>query len=225
MNADEVRRDWANRSTEYSPGYYAYYGPNETSERVREVLDRYVGPDEPVLELGCSSGRHLKHLHDHGYGDLHGVDINDDAFDVMAETYPDLAEDGSFVHGSIEDAVRDFSDDRFGAVFSVETLQHIHADDEWVFGDLARITDDLLLTVECESPVDGDDDGATPDGASADRPDADDRSGVPEVNYVNGDIPLYYRRWGDIFTGLGMDAVETRPLERDTLRAFRHAGG
>ena len=225
MNADDVRRDWANRSAEYSPRYYAYYGPNETSERVRAVLDRYVDPDKAVLELGCSSGRHLKHLHDHGYRDLHGVDINDHAFDVMAETYPDLADDGTFVHGAIEDAVGDFEDDRFGAVFSVETLQHVHPDDAWVFGDLARVTDDLLLTVECESPVNGDDGDSAPPGAPGDRPDADDRAETPEVNYVNGDIPLYYRPWGDIFTGHGMTAVETRALDRDTLRAFRHAGG
>ena len=212
MNAEEVRRRWASVSTEYSPDYYAYYGPNATSERVRETLDRFVEPDEAVLELGCSSGRHLKHLHDHGYRDLHGVDINDDAFDVLAETYPDLADAGTFYHESIEDAVAAFGEDSFGAVFSVETLQHVHADGDRVFEDLARITDDLLVTVECEEPV-------APGGPDDGRP------GDPSVNYVNGELPLYYRAWDEIFTGLGMRAVETERLERDTLRAFRHAGG
>ena len=220
MNAEEVRRRWAAVSTEYSPGYYAYYGPNETSERVRETLARFVEPDEAVLELGCSSGRHLKHLHDHGYRDLHGVDINDEAFDVMAETYPELAADGTFYHGAIEDAVADFEDGRFGAVFSVETLQHVHADEETVFAHLARVTDDLLVTVECEEPVDATQTGDAPGGRTDDSPKHDE-----SVNYVNGDFPLYYRQWDEIFTGLGMTAVETRKLDRDTLRAFRHAGG
>ena len=220
MNAEEVRSRWAAISTEYSPGYYAYYGPNDTSERVRETLARFVGTDEAVLELGCSSGRHLKHLHDHGYRDLHGVDINDEAFDVMAETYPDLAADGTFYHGAIEDAVANFEDDRFGAVFSVETLQHVHADEATVFAHLARITGDLLVTVECEEPMGADAATGSPGDGVEDESDDD-----VTVNYVNDDFPLYYRPWGEIFTDLGMAAVETRVLDRDTLRAFRHAGG
>ncbi|MFB6178072.1 MAG: class I SAM-dependent methyltransferase, partial [Halobaculum sp.] len=35
MNSDEVRRRWADRSGEFSPEYYAYYGPNATSETIR----------------------------------------------------------------------------------------------------------------------------------------------------------------------------------------------
>lgn len=205
MNADDVRRGWARRSTEYSPGYYAYYGPNETSELVRRVLDRLVGPDADVLELGCSSGRHLKHLHDRGYGSLHGVDINDDAFEVMAEEYPDLAAAGTFHHDAIEDALGGFEDGRFDAVFSVRTLQHIHADDDWVFEEVARVTGDVLVTVECEEPGTG-----TVDGAD------------PPVNYVNDDFPLYYRPWAEIFTGLGMEQVDVRAVDGDTMRVFRH---
>jgi len=207
MNADEVRAGWASRSTEYSPAYYAYYGPNETSELLQATLGRIVDTDAAVLELGCSSGRHLKHLHEHGFSDLHGVDINADAFDVMEAEYPALAEAGTFYSGAIEDVVVDFDDGRFDAVISVETLQHIHAADEWVFGELARITDDVVCTVECEAPVADVDDGQAESG----------------INYVNGEIPLYYRDWGRIFTDLGMEATETQSVGRDTLRVFRHA--
>lgn len=207
VNADEVRAGWARRSTEYSPAYYAYYGPNETSERLYQTLDRLVGADASVLELGCSSGRHLQHLHEHGFADLHGVDINEDAFDVMATEYPALAAAGTFYGGAIEDVVVEFEDGRFDAVVSVETLQHIHAADEWVFDELARITDDVVCTVECEAPV----------------ADTDDGQSDPDVNYVNDDIPLYYRDWGAIFTGLGMTETETQSAGRDTLRVFRHA--
>ncbi|WP_137287084.1 class I SAM-dependent methyltransferase [Halorussus salinisoli] len=211
MDSNDVRKEWAERSGEYSPSYYAYYGPDETSDLILELLDSFVGPDAAVLELGCSSGRHLAYLHEHGYGDLHGVEINDEAFDVMDDAYPDLADAGTFYGDAIENVVAEFEDDSFDAVFSVETLQHIHPDDEAVFGELTRITDDLLVTVENE---DRDGDG--------DRDEADSEQAARRgVNYVNEEFPLYYRNWNRIFTERGFTEVERRPTKRDTLRAFR----
>ena len=217
MDPEENRRQWAEQTGEFSPRYYAYYGPNETSEAIREVLDSAVGVDAPVLELGCSSGRHLAHLREHGYENLHGVEINDDAFDVMAETYPGLAEDGTFYHDAIESVVSEFDERRFGAVYSVETLQHIHPDDEWVFEDVARIVDDLVVTVECEGEAD------TGNEVEADG-ERDASAGV-EVNYVREEIPLYYWDWNRVFTERGLAEVEFRDLGRDTLRAFRPRDG
>ena len=208
MNPDEVRQRWEERSGEYSPDYYAYYGPNETSDLLRTTLDATVGPDAAVLELGCSSGRHLSHLHEHGYDDLHGIEINDEAFDVMDDAYPDLAASGTFYADAIEAVVTDFEDGRFDAVYSVETLQHIHPDDDWVFEELARITDDLLAVAENE----GDDNSDTT---------ADQQSAEKDVNYVNDEFPLYYRHWSRIFTELGFAEVESESLKRDTLRVFR----
>ncbi|MFC4248216.1 class I SAM-dependent methyltransferase [Natribaculum luteum] len=204
MNSNEVRRQWAERSGEYSPEYYAYYGPDETSETIRALLERFVDRDATVLELGCSSGRHLSHLYEHGFENLAGIEVNDDAFDVMEETYPDLAADGTFYLEAIEDVVGDFDDGQFDAVYSVETLQHIHPNAEWVFTDLVRIADDLLITVESERERETD-------------------AAEPDVKYVNDDVPLYYRDWHRIFTDLGFLEVDTRSGKRDTIRTFRSA--
>ncbi|WP_266076307.1 class I SAM-dependent methyltransferase [Haladaptatus caseinilyticus] len=201
MDPNEVRNRWAERSGEYSPDYYAYYGPNETSESICARLDSRFGSNTAILELGCSSGRHLSHLLDNGYENLHGIEINGEAFDVMAETYPDLAERGTFYHDAIENVVGDFDDGQFDVVFSVETLQHLHPDDERVFAEIARITDDLLITVENEGE--------------------DDESDEIDVSYVNDEFPLYYRNWCDVFTEFGFDEAESEELERDTLRVFR----
>lgn len=218
MNSDDVLREWAERSGAYSPDYYAYYGPNETSELVRARLDSVVGTDAAVLELGCSSGRHLAHLHEQGYDDLHGVDLNDEAFDVMADAYPDLFDAGTFYVETIEDATEAFADDRFDAVYSVETLQHVHPDHEWVFDELARITDELLVTVENEGGPNG-----TADHPPGER-DAGDSGGdadAQDVNYVEGDLPLYYRNWERVFTERGFEQAESRTTDRDVFRAFR----
>ena len=227
MNSTEVLQQWAERSGEYSPDYYAYYGPNETSELIRGLLDSVVEPDAAILELGCSSGRHLSNLHDHGYENLSGIEINDDAFDVMADTYPDLATHGTFYEDSIENTVTDLDDGQFDAVFSVETLQHIHPDNEWVFEELARITGDLLVTVEHEGGDKGENDGVDKD--EYDGVDEDENEGRndqrgsanPGVNYVNDEFPLYYRNWNRVFAEFELAEVESRSIDQDTMRAFR----
>jgi len=203
VDSNEVRRQWAERSGEYSPEYYAYYGPDETSEAIRGIVERRVDRDAHVLELGCSSGRHLAHLYEHGFENLTGIDVNADAVDVMADTYPDLAAQGTFYVDAIEDVVGDFDDGQFDVVYSVETLQHLHGDAEWVFAELARITDALLVTVENEGKVDH------------------SRASDPDVNYVNDEFPLYYRDWNRIFTDLGFVEVDATSGDRDTVRTFR----
>ena len=202
MDSNEVRRQWAERSGEYSPEYYAYRGPDHVSEALYSILDRFVGREAAVLELGCSAGRHLAHLHERGFENLAGIEVNGEAFEGMADTYPEVAAAGTFHEGAIEDLVGEVEDGAFDAVYSVETLQHVHRDAEWTFAELARITDDLLVTVENEG-------------------DGEPRRDDPEVNYVHGDFPLYYRDWRGVFTDLGFDEVEAREGDRDTIRVFR----
>ncbi len=202
MDSHDVRRQWAERSGEFSPAYYAYYGPDERSEAVLGVLERFVDCDARVLELGCSSGRHLAHLHDEGFERLAGIELNDEALAVMTDNYPDLAATGRFYLDAIEDVVPSFDDDAFDVTYSVETLQHIHPDAEWVFDDIARVTGDLIVTVENEG--------------HDEEPPAE-----TEVNYVQDEVPLYYRDWNAVFTQRGFEQVAVEDCDRDTLRAFR----
>jgi len=89
----------------------------------------------------------------------------------MRETYPTLAADGTFHCSPIEDIIEDFDDGQFDAVYSVETLQHLHPDVEWVFKEVARITDNILVTAEIEDPM------------------RESSSSDPDVNYVDKDTP------------------------------------
>lgn len=199
MDADSVVEAWSSRSGEFSPRYYAYYGPNQVSERLLELLQTSLTDEAAILELGCSSGRHLAHLFDHGYRDLTGIEVNPDAFDVMDETYPDLAAAGTFYQDRIEAVLPELPDDRFDLVFSVETLQHIHPDNDWVFEEIARVAADVLVTVEIEHDIEG-----------------TDRA----MKYVDADIPLYYRDWNRVFSEFGFTHVEMANLRRATLRVF-----
>ena len=208
MNPDDVRREWAERTGEYSPTYYAYRGPDETSETIRALLAERVGRDAAVLEVGCSAGRHLAHLHDGGFRDLHGVEINPEAVEVMADAYPELAAEGTFHVAALGDALPEFADDAFDAVYSVETLQHVHPDDDAVFDELARVAGDVVVTVENEEP------SGDPDDAGADDADL-------AVTDIKGKFPLYHRDWERVFAPRGFEQVARESAGRDTLRAFR----
>ncbi|MFC7058578.1 class I SAM-dependent methyltransferase [Halovenus salina] len=202
MDPEDVRQDWADRSGKFSPTYYARLGPNEVSETLVDVLSHYAVDSAAVLEVGCGCGRHLNHLREHGFANLTGVDINAEAFEVMDDHYPRLAETGNFHTGAIEDLLPEFEDDAFDVVYSVETLQHVHPEDTWVFEDLVRVTDDLLVTAENEgnSPTRGRD---------------------SEVSYVDDDFPLYHRNWKEVFDDLGLAQLLCEPTARDTIRVFR----
>jgi SAM-dependent methyltransferase len=216
VNSSEVRRQWAERTGAYSPEYYAHYGPNETSERVRATLVDRVGRDASVLELGCNIGRHLEHLRDDGFDSLAGVDVNDHAFDVMAETYPALAESGQFHVGTFADVLPEFDDGAFDAVYSVETLQHVPPEGTDVFAEVARVTGSVLVTVENEGGPN--DRGANGRDGSVDRAAGEDAG--EDVNYVDDGLPLYYRDWGAVFGDLGMVERERATTTRDTMRVF-----
>ena len=203
MDPADNHRSWAERSGEYSPAYYADIGPNEVSETLSDVLAYYANDDAAILEVGCSSGRHLAHLRRDGFENLTGIDINDESFDVMADYYPGLADSGTFYTGAIEDILPEFEDDAFDVVYSVETLQHVHPENEWVFEELIRVTSDLLVTAENE--------GNSPQRGRAEE----------TVSCVNDDFPLYHRNWKQVFTDLGLAQLLCEPTKRDTIRVFR----
>lgn len=202
VNPDEVRRAWNRRAGEFSPEYYAYRGSDRRSAMVLECLQRSLDSDASILELGCNSGRHLAHLQENGFKTLSGVEINGAALDVLAETYPDLAEGGTFYEGAFESVLVDMADGAFDAVYSVETLQHVHPEASWIFAEIGRIAQELIVTIENERPTDEDDEGVT---------------------YVDEDLPLYHRNWEDVFGDLGFTQISVRVGERDTVRAFEPA--
>ena len=206
MDASSNRRGWAERTGDFSPAYYADLGPNKVSKSLVTLFDHHVSKEASILELGCSSGRHLAHLHENGFENLTGIDINDAAFGVMAGAYPELADSGTFYTGAIERLVPEFDENAFDVVYSVETLQHVHPDDEWVFEEFVRITGKLLVTVENEGP--------DPENNSTDGP----------VQFVDGQFPLYHRNWNRVFTDRGLDQLLAHRSRPDTIRAFGAAG-
>lgn len=210
MNPDDVRAGWAELTGEYSPPYYAYYGPDERSDAVESAMGDHLGATAAVCELGCSAGRHLAHLREKGYTNLSGVDLNQAAFDVLAETYPDLYRSGTFYEGALADVLPEFDEDAFDGVYSVETLQHIHPDAAEVFDEIVRITESVLVTVEIESRPN---EKTTTTNTSAAQED-------PPKDVITENVPLYYRNWRSIFEDRGLRQVSETETDRDVVRTF-----
>jgi 2-polyprenyl-3-methyl-5-hydroxy-6-metoxy-1,4-benzoquinol methylase len=124
----------------------------------------------------------------------------------MADRYPTLAEIGSFHVGAMEDLLSEFAADQFDAVYAVETLQHVHPTETWVFEELKRITADLLVTAENE-------------GNSPRRGRGDERVSV--VDDGEREFPLYHREWKAVFSELGLAQLLVKSTTRDTIRVFR----
>ena len=203
MEASDVRSQWAERTGEYSPRYYAYYGPDELSEAIGTVLDENLDTSISVLELGCSSGRHLAYLYDQGYEDISGIEINAEALDVMEEQFPAAAAAGNFYQDAIESVVETMDDREFDVVFSVQTLQHLHGDSTWVFDEVRRIAGKLIVTVEIE----GD----------------DHRDGADVLTREVDGLPMTHRNWRDVFDDGTFSQVAVERIGTSTLRVFERA--
>jgi len=96
--------------------------------------------DASILEIGCNSGNMVQILHDMGFTNITGIDINKSAIDTVSEKFPEY----EFIHSSIEL----FQMRRtYDLVFTSGVLIHIHPDNlpkviekmkalskKWIFG-------------------------------------------------------------------------------------------
>lgn len=117
------------------------------------LVKRHVQPDGEILEIGCNVGRNLHHLRLAGFSKLSGIEISEAAVRTLAEAFPDLAASARIVNEPVETAIKRFRDDEFALVYTMAVLEHIHADSEWVFGEMVRITRHALITIEDERGV------------------------------------------------------------------------
>lgn len=125
--------------------------PEARGRFVAELSEKHIPDRVRVLEIGCNVGRNLNSLRLAGWTDLSGIEISESAVNVMKQAYPEMAARATIYNAPVEDVIKQFADRQFNVVFTMAVLEHIHPDSEWVFAEMARITDKLLITVENES--------------------------------------------------------------------------
>lgn len=128
----------------------SYFDGHARSQLLVDIVSSLATRDAGVLELGCGVGRNLSYLHEEGYHDLTGLDINPEALAALKAEFPALAADSDLYAGAIDEVVPALETDQFDIVFTMAVLGHLHPQSEWVFDEIARITENWLITIEDE---------------------------------------------------------------------------
>jgi len=140
------RPDPANRPSGYLEGA-------DRSLFLTEIVNHHVPRQAEILEIGCNVGRNLHYLATAGFTKLSGIEINEEAVRLLRVTFPELAQTVQIWNEPVENAITKFHDRQFGLVYTMAVLEHIHPDSEWIFAEMARITSDVLVTIEDERGV------------------------------------------------------------------------
>jgi len=147
---EDCLKYWANPDRINEPITYNAENTLERSELLLELFEKFkIFKNDKILEIGCNCGRNLNYLSQHGYKWLTGIDINKKALELQKELFPDLKV--NLIHDSIEHSIPNFYNSQFDVIFSIAVLQHIHIESNWIFGDIARITEGYLFLIELEA--------------------------------------------------------------------------
>ena len=122
----------------------SFISPVSRSAGLFALLDRVIPKDSKILEVGCGVGRNLAYLHDRGFVNLEGIEINPHAIELLRKTYPQL-NDITIHEGSAEEVLPTLADDQFNAAITMSTLQHIHPDSVEAFDNLVRVAGQLFI--------------------------------------------------------------------------------
>jgi SAM-dependent methyltransferase len=154
---DEIHRYWRKPSDDANrPEDYAEMPEMRgRSALLRELVGTRAGDDPNVLEIGCNVGRNLDHLLHTGVRRLTGIEISEPPVKMMRQVYPELASTARILNMPVEDAIKNLGDGEFDLVYTMAVLEHIHPDSEWVFGEMVRVTRNLIITIEDEESVSG----------------------------------------------------------------------
>lgn len=145
---DWVRAYWRDPPKANAPEAYLPWPDRSTF--MTGLIRKYVEVDAQSLEIGCNAGRNMDHLYSLGFRNLEGIELNPKAVRLMKEVYPEMAEVAKIYVGPVEDIIRTIPDNEYDCVFTMGVLLHIHWDNDWIFPEIARITKDILITVEQE---------------------------------------------------------------------------
>jgi 2-polyprenyl-3-methyl-5-hydroxy-6-metoxy-1,4-benzoquinol methylase len=151
---EELHQYWQNPNDKNnSPELYL---DNEITLRrskyLYEVISKHFTTDIKILELGSNVGRNLNYLYKKGYKNLLGIEINKNAIEIMTKEYPELSKNVGIVNNPIEEVIGQFDDKHFDLIFSMAVLEHIHHDSEWIFGEMIRISKNMLI-IENETTI------------------------------------------------------------------------
>jgi SAM-dependent methyltransferase len=150
----ELHAYWENPGPENSPKKYLGKGRSSRSQFLVQLLasirlpNGSIGVDrqDAILEIGCNSGRNLMHLWKAGYRNLHGIEINPAAVELMRSKLPYLR--AQVQVGPVEEILPRL--EPVDVIFSLAVLVHLHPDSEFIFAEMVEKANKFLITIEDE---------------------------------------------------------------------------
>ena len=115
-----------------------------------KIIKKRAKPNAKILEIGCNVGRTLNYLFLAGFRDLSGIEINEEAVQLLKQSFPEMAGHAAIHNAPVEKSIGQFGNGEFDIVFTMAVLEHIHRDSTWIFPEIVRIAKDYLVTVEDE---------------------------------------------------------------------------
>ncbi len=160
---------------------YAARAREDRSIFLTHLIARYLDTEARILEIGCNAGRNLNHLFSSGFRNLKGIEINPKAVELMGDLYPEMARDAKIYNSPVEDVIRTIPDNRYDCVFTMAVLMYIHWDSDWIFPEIARITKDILVTIEREE-------ASYDNGFARNYRDVFERLGMTQLEEINCEV-------------------------------------
>lgn len=153
VSAEACRQYWQSRSTDSRDGN----NPMQYLSKDRRIgdylahfLGDYVAPDHAILELGSNCGVNLECLRQHGFHNLHGVEISPAAIELMEGAFPELSRIVHISQGSFEQVVPKLSTGHYPLVFTLDVAMHIHPESHDIFNHIGRLSGGYVCSIEAE---------------------------------------------------------------------------
>lgn len=150
---DKCHRYWSDPADPMNKPIEYFNGGMINSAFMLEHIRKYADKDASILEIGCNVGRNLWVLHQGGFHNLSGIEINREAVEMLRAKFPGMAKQADIKCGAVESIIREIPGNSYDVVFTMAVLEHIHEDSAWIFGEMARVTRRYIITLEDEVAV------------------------------------------------------------------------
>lgn len=137
----------------YGTPYFYLSDHSEGTSRAIERVFAHVGVQKEwsILEVGCNCGRNIAYLQEAGYLNVTGVEINPGAVEYAWGALPDAAR--AMTVSDAQSFLAMKAPCSYDIIFTQSVLMHVPPEDEYLFGQMARVASKGVLTCEVEVQV------------------------------------------------------------------------
>lgn len=145
-------RNWENQKLGEPHGPDQFLELTTTSQiLLDEVVSRAISKDAAILDLGCNAGRHMHALWARGFRNLHGVDIQHSALEMMRRAFPNMMSSVTVSQGTFQDYLPSIPDGAFEISFTHGATVELVPPTFPICRELARVSRDFVILLISES--------------------------------------------------------------------------